>query len=165
MKKLLILIVMFVFVSAVFAESFSSAEDYTLAYFKKLNATQTKLTYMNKKGSLAKIGTETVNGNISGTLFYDVKIKGMGAVITLRYTNYCDEAGWTFDGAIITHSNMAQNGTFSGIIKVTGVSPAQVCYDNVLLAKGAPGGGFYLTTLPELPPEKIDYTLYFKSKE
>ena len=120
---------------------------------------------MNKKGSLAKIGTETVNGSISGTLFYDVKIKGMGAVITLRYTNYCDEDGWTFDGEIITHSNMAQNGTFSGTIKVTGVLPAEICYDNVLLAKGAPGGGYYLTNLPGQPPAKIDYTLYLKSKE
>lgn len=48
---------------------------------------------MNKKSSLAKVGTETVNGLISGTCFYDVKIKGAGAIVTLRYTNYCDEAG------------------------------------------------------------------------
>ena len=94
-------------VSVMFAQAAkNSADDYALTFFKKLNDTQTKLTYMNKAGSLEKIGTETVNGNISGTLFYDVKVKGMGAVVTLRYTNYCDEEGWTFDGEILTYSNM-----------------------------------------------------------
>ena len=164
MKKLFIMIIALVFVSLVFAEP-SAIEEYTLTYFKKLNRTQDKLTYMNKKSALAKVGTETVNGNISGTLFYDVKIKGLGAVITLRYTNYCDEEGWTYDGEIITHSNMAQSGTFSGIIKVTGSSPAEICYDNVTMSKAKPQGGYYLVTLPETPPEKIDYTLYLKSKE
>ena len=130
---------------------------------KSLNKTQEKLTYMHKKSSLAKVGTETINGNISGTLFYDVKIKGMGAVVTLRYSNYCDEEGWIFDGDIITHSNMAQNGNFSGTIKVTGVSPSEVCYDNVVMKKGRPADGFYLLKLPDTPPAKINYTVYLES--
>ena len=165
MKKLITLIFAFLITVAVFAEAPASAEDYTLNYFKKLNKTQEKLTYMHKKSSLAKVGTETVNGSISGTLFYDVKIKGLGAVVTLRYTNYCDEEGWIYDGEIITRANMAQNGTFSGIIKVSGVSPSEVCYDNVIMKKGQPQGGYYLLTQPDLPPAKVDYTLYLKSKE
>lgn len=165
MKKLFCLVFGLLLVLAVFAQDLTIAEDYTLNYFKKLNKTQDKLTYMHKKSSLAKVGTETVNGDISGTLFYDVKIKGMGAVVTLRYTNYCDEEGWVYDGEIITHANMSQNGTFSGIIKVTGVSPSEVCYDNVIMKKGQPQGGYYLLTQPDLPPVKIDYTLYLKSKD
>lgn len=168
MKKLIGIAIIFLCFAAAFAEApegYSSIEDYTLTYFKKLNKTQDKLTYMNKKSALAKVGTETVSGSISGTLFYDVKIKGMGAVITLRYTNYSDESGWIFDGEIITHSNMAQNGEFSGTIKVTGDTPAEICYDNVRMAKAKPQAGYYLVTLPETPPQKIDYTLYLKSKE
>ncbi len=168
MKKLIGIAIIFLCFAAAFAEApegYSSIEDYTLTYFKKLNKTQEKLTYMHKKSSLAKVGTETVNGGISGTLFYDVKIKGLGAVVTLRYTNYCDEEGWIYDGEIITHSNMAQNGKFSGTIKVSGVSPAEVCYDNVIMQKGSPADGFYLLTLPGTPPAKMVYTLYLESTE
>ncbi len=168
MKKLIGIAIIFLCFAAAFAEApegYSSIEDYTLTYFKKLNKTQKKLTYMHKKSSLAKVGTETVNGSISGTLFYDVKIKGLGAIVTLRYTNYCDESGWIYDGDIITHSNMAQNGEFSGIIKVTGDTTAEICYDNVIMQKGSPADGFYLLTLPGTPPAKIDYKLYLKSKE
>lgn len=84
---------------------------------------------MNKKGSLAKVGTETVNGNISGTVFYDVKIKVAGAVVT---------------------------------------PSLEVCYDNVLLVNGVPGGGKYMVsnlTSPTTPPTQIDYSVYLKSKE
>jgi hypothetical protein len=145
--------------------STSSADDYAFTFFKKLNDTQTKLTYMNKSGSLEKIGTETVNGNISGTLFYGVKIKGAGAEVTLRYTNYCDEAGWIFDGEILTRSNMMQNGTFTGTIKVKGDFPGEVCYDKVIMKKGMPASGKYLVRVSNASPAEVDYTAYLKSKE
>ena len=156
-------------VSAAFAQS-PSADEAALTFFKKMNETQTKLTYLNKKSSLAKVGTETVNGNISGTLFYDVKIKGAGGIVTLRYTNYCDEEGWVFDGEIITKSNMSQNGTFTGTVKMTtpqgsSTPGLEVNYDNVLLKKGAPGDGYYLVTISGAAAEKVDYSVYLKSKE
>ena len=169
MKKIITILIAlsFLFVSGAFAEGGAAAspEDYALTFFKKLNETQKKLTYMNKKGSLEKVGTETVNGNLSGSLFYDVKIKGMGADVTLRYTNYCDEEGWVFDGEIITHSNMAQNGTFEGSIKISGINPGEVTYDKVLLKKGQPGGGNYLVTTPGFSNAQVEYTVYLKSKE
>ena len=179
MKKFFLITIVFALFSVFFAfadapsPSQKEIEDYALLFFKKLNDTQTKLTYMNKKNPMAKIGTETVKGDISGSVFYDVQIKGAGAVVTLRYTNYCDEKGWIFDGEILTRSNMSQNGTFSGTIKVTSpasaetyqISQAEISYDNVLLVKGAPGDGFYLLTLPQKPAQKVDYSFYLKSKE
>lgn len=133
------------------------------------------------------MGTETVNGLVSGSVFYNVKIKGAGGLVsgsvfydvkirgagghvTLRYTNYCDEEGWIFDGEIITNSNMAQNGSFTGTVKMTapqgsGTPSLEVCYDNVLLKKGAPGDGYYLVTIADSAPEKVDYSVYQKSKE
>jgi len=169
MKKFFTIIISTLLFCILFAET-PSADDAALTFFKKLNETQTRLTYMNKKGSLAKVGTETVNGIISGTVFYDVKIKGTGAIVTLRYTNYCDEAGWIFDGEIITNSNMAQNGTFTGTVKMqtpesSSTPNLEVCYDNVKLVKGEPGSGYYLVTLPDSNPEKVDYTIYLKSKK
>ena len=56
MKKLFCISVILFLITALFAQSavtadFSdSAEAYALTFFKKLNQTQTKLTYMNKKG-------------------------------------------------------------------------------------------------------------------
>ena len=181
MKKLFCLIAILLFSAFLFAQNVqtsvggvdlaATAEENALFFFRKFNQTQTKLTYMNKKGSLAKVGTETVKGDISGTIFYDVKIKGAGAIVTLRYTNYCDEAGWIYDGEIITKSNMAQNGTFSGTIIMTSPAPEkcpslQVCYDNVILVKGAPGGGYYqIKKINDQFIHQVDYTMYLKSKE
>ena len=174
MKKILCLFIIFLMMFIAFAESTSSSSaqtaspsDYALTFFKKLNKTQEKLTYMHKKGNLEKVGTETVNGDISGTLFYDVKIKGMGAVVTLRYTNFCDEEGWVYDGEILTYSNMSQDGHFTGTIKVTGTYPAEICYDKVIMKNGAPGDGFYTVSFPNQPgtPAQVDYAVYLESKK
>ena len=169
MKKLFAFILSSFLFCFLFAET-PSAEDCALTFFKKLNETQTRLTYLNKKSSLGKVGTETLNGLVSGTVFYDVKIKGAGALVTMRYTNYCDEAGWIFDGEILTNSNMSQNGTFSGTVKMktpegSDTPDLELCYDNVQLVKGEPGSGYYLVTLPDSNPEKVDYTIYLKSKK
>ncbi len=169
MKKIICFTVLLLLTMIAFAEgtkSAGSADDYALTFFKKLNKTQEKLTYMHKKGNLAKVGTETVNGNISGTLFYDVKIKGMGAVVTLRYTDFCDEEGWVYDGEVLTYSNMSQDGHFEGTIKVSGIEPAEICYDKVIMKNGAPGDGFYAVSFPNQQgtPAKVDYSVYLKSK-
>ena len=165
MKKIITLIFSFLLLSVIYADPSKNPQEYTLNFFKKFNKTQKKLTYMNKPGSLEKMGTETVNGDISCTVFYDVKVKGLGAVVTLRYTNYCDEEGWIFDGEILTHSNMAQNGTFEGTIKVIGEAPGEISYDKVILKKGLPGGGDYLVTTPDFKNAEVSYTVYLKSKE
>ena len=173
MKKLLSIIISFFLICSVFAQTSpsqaGSVEEHALTFFKKLNETQTRLTYLNKKSSLGKVGTETVNGLISGTCFYDVKLKGAGAIVTMRYTNYCDEAGWIFDGEIITHSNMSQNGNFTGTVKMktpagSGTPELEVCYDNVKLVKGEPGSGNYIVTLKGSAPAEVIYSTYQKSK-
>ncbi len=170
MKKLFFLFAAFLLASVLFAQEaaepdfVNSADDYALTFFKKLNETQEKLTYMNKSSSLEKVGTETVTGNISGTLFYDVKIKGMGAEVTLRYTNYCDETGWTFDGEVITTSSMLQNGSFKGTIKVQGIAPGQIVYDDVVMKKGKPASGNYIITNSKFKNAKVSYTVFLKSK-
>lgn len=162
MKKLISLSIIFLMLSFITAQT---AESYALSFFQKFNETQKRLTYMNKKSSLAKVGTETVNGLISGTVFYDVKIKGAGAEVTLRYNNYCDEEGWIFDGEIITHSNMAQNGSFEGKIVVSGKEPGEIIYDKVKLVKGNPGDGVYLVLQPGKELQEVSYSVYLDSRK
>lgn len=141
-----------------------SDEEYFVKYTTMLNHTQKRLTYMNKKNALAKVGTETIDGLISGTLFYDVKIKGMGGVVTLRYTNYCDEEGWVFNGEIITKSNMSQNGTLSGKVIISGDFPGTIYYDNVILKDGKPGDGTYGVEQNDSNREEVSYTYFFKAE-
>ena len=166
MKKLIVLIFVLLFFMPIFAQSdFSDTDDYAFTFFKKLNETQNKLTYMNKSGALEKIGTETVKGDISGTLYYSVKIKGLGAVVVLRYTNYSDEAGWTYDGELFVYSNMVQDGTLGGFIEVTGDFPGLIDYENVQIKNGKPCSGYYLVSRSGKQAERVDYKVYLKSKE
>ncbi|MCR4579546.1 MAG: hypothetical protein K5681_04280 [Treponema sp.] len=180
MKKLISILSLLIFLAGLYAQGLAhggetsggegplgqvGSEEYALTFFKMMNETQTKLTYMNKKSAMAKVGTETVHGDISGTLFYDVQIKGLGALVTLRYTNYCDREGWTFDGEILTRSNMSQNGTFEGTVKVRGLAPGELVYDKVALVKGNPGDGNYLVRRPGQADAEVSYKVYLKSKE
>ena len=80
MKKLLCILISFFIIFSVFAQASSTAtstaEEHALTFFKKMNETQKRLTYLNKKSSLAKVGPETVNGLISGTCFYEGDDRG-----------------------------------------------------------------------------------------
>ena len=133
MKKLFCLIAILLFSAFLFAQNVqtsvggvdlaATAEENALFFFRKFNQTQTKLTYMNKKGSLAKVGTETVKGDISGTI-----------IMTSPAPEKCPSL--------------------------------QVCYDNVILVKGAPGGGYYqIKKINDQSIHQVDYTVYLKSKE
>lgn len=119
---------------------------------------------MNKKNAMAKVGTETIYGLKSGSLYYNVKIKGLGAVVTLHYENYADEDGWLFDGDIITTSNMAQNGTLDGAITVKGDCPGTVYYDKVILKDGKPGDGTYGVKQEGNERTEVSYKLYFEAE-
>lgn len=164
-KKLFFLPLAMLFFCAYAQETKLSDEEYFVKYIEELDKTQSYLTYMNKKGSLAKMGTETIEGKISGTLFYTVKIKGIGAEVILRYTNFCVEEGWTFDGDIIVNSNMAQDGPIAGTITVSGEKPAKVYYDDIYMKKGMPASGNYEVEQEGFPRGKVPYTVYVNLKK
>lgn len=149
--------------SEVQTEELNSAESYFIEYLNAINKTQKRLVLMNKKGALAKLGEETIEGLISGTLNYKAKIKGFGAVITITYTNYSDEDGWIFNGQIITKSNMGGNGPMEGIVTVEGNIPGKVYYEKAELVKGAPGKGTYGIEKEDLTRTEVPYTTFFKA--
>lgn len=166
MKKLsLLLIILFSLPFLYSQERKYSDEEYFVKYMEELDKTQVRLTYMNKKNAMSKMGTETIEGKISGTLFYTVKIKGVGAEILLRYTDFCEEEGWIFNGDILVHSNMNQDGTFSGTIAVNGTSPGKVYYDDVKMKKGMPSAGNYEIEQEGFPKGKVPYTVYVNLKK
>lgn len=88
-------------------------------YNKNIASSQKKLTLMHKPSDLDKVGSETVKGNISGTLGYNAKVAGLGAEITMPYTNYADHfisddsslgIKFILNGNTDTTSNMSANG-------------------------------------------------------
>lgn len=166
MKKFLILSFLLLIWGNSFAqEQKLTDEKYYLEYIEQIEETQSYLTYMNNKSALAKIGTETINGKISGTLFYTVKIKGLGAEVILKYDNLCNEEGWIFDGSIIVTSDMLSNGNISGTITVSGNKPAIVYYDGVEMKKGDPAAGCYGVQQEGQPRGEVPYTVYLNWKQ
>lgn len=116
-------------------------------YNKVVLSSQKKLTLMHKPNDLDKVGSETVKGTISGTLGYNAKVAGLGAEITMPYTNYadnfiCDDSsiGITFilNGNMDTTSNMSANGNmhetvqcYSKIIDVTDSASIGSTFENL----------------------------------
>ena len=69
---------------------YTPQEQFFIDYSIQQDLTQTRLVLMNKKGNLAKLGEETINGKISGTLHYKTSVKGLKGIVTLTYTNYSE---------------------------------------------------------------------------
>lgn len=94
-------------------------EQWFREYNKNIASSQKKLTLMHKPSDLDKVGSESVKGNISGTLGYNAKVAGLGAEITMPYTNYADHfisddstlgIRFILNGNTDTTSNMSANG-------------------------------------------------------
>ena len=145
---------------AVAEKDFSyTEEDFFIDYTLKQKASQDRLVLLNKKGNMAKLGEEKIEGLISGSLHYKTKVKGLKGIVTLTYSNYSDEEGWIFDGQIITKANMAADGTLDGCVSVKNIG--KVYYEKVILKDGKAGGGTYGIELEGGPKKEVDYKLYF----
>ena len=136
-----------------------TADQWFREYNKTVRNSQGKLTYMHKPNDMEKLGTETVNGDIKGTLYYNAKVAGMGAYITMKYENYADfyimgekDLGEYFicTGNTDTTSNMSANGNMLGTVVCTGMYPGSVKYDGLLIKGGAAGGGAYAVTTKDM---------------
>ncbi len=67
-----------------------TADQWFREYNKTVMHSQSKLTLMHKSNDMDKLGSETVNGDISGSLTYKSSVAGLGAEIKMPYTNYSD---------------------------------------------------------------------------
>jgi len=125
-------------------------------WFREYNKTainsQTKLTLMHKPNDTDKLGKETVKGTISGTLSYNAVIDGLGAKITMPYTDYADFYAcgdevlgvyFLLNGNTNTSSNMSGNGSMNGNVICKGMYPGTAGYNNLGIRGGAAGAGYY----------------------
>lgn len=129
--------------------------QYVREYIKTTLNSQKKLTLMHKSGNTAKLGTETANGAISGTLSYDAHVSGVSGRVIMEYKNYADfyimddkSLGVYFllNGNTNTSAGMDTNGTMDGTVTVKGMYPGSVSYNAIKIKGGAAGGGTYGVT-------------------
>ncbi|MDE5898595.1 MAG: hypothetical protein K2H09_04955 [Treponemataceae bacterium] len=134
-----------------------TAEQWFREYDKNITSSQAKLSLMHKPNNLDKVGSETINGAISGTLGYTASVQGLSARIIMPYKNYADfyipgttEPIFILNGNTNTTSNISANGTMDGTVACTGMYPGEVKYDYVQVKGGAAGGGYYPVTTKDL---------------
>ena len=150
-------------------------EQWFLEYNKTVKRSQAKLTLMHKDGTNA-LGSESINGDIRGSLSYNASMAGLGARIIMRYTDYADyyisnnpDFGIYFllNGESNTTANMSANGTMDGTTTadVSGMYPGYTKYDNLQIKGGGAGGGTYLVSTKDkngktiLAEGDVDWTL------
>ena len=144
-------------------------------YNKTVKKSQSKLTLMHKAGTGA-LGSEDVTGDISGTLEYVAKMDGLGARITMHYTNYAEfyvnndkNLGVLFllNGDTNTSANMSANGNMDGTNTAhkSGMYPGYAKYDNLEIKGGGAGGGYYVVCVQDkngntvLPEGNVSWTV------
>ena len=129
-------------------------EQWFREYNKTVKKSQDRLTLMHKSGTGA-LGSESVNGGISGSLAYKAEMAGLGARITMHYTDYAefyiggDEANGVYfllTGDTNTTANMSANGTMDGTNRAhkDGMYPGYAKYDKLEIKGGGAGGGYYI---------------------
>lgn len=136
-------------------------ETLFVEFSRKVKISWDRLTLMNKKSNLDKLGQETINGMKNGTLSYKTKLSGLSGVVTMDYKNYSDDENWVFNNTILTKANMFGNGTMSGQIDVTGMYPCTVYYDKVIIKNSGTGGGTYGIKPAGNERKEMDYKLSF----
>jgi hypothetical protein len=143
-------------------------EQYLIEYNKTMSSGLKKLTYMHKPGSTDKLGTETKYGTISGSIYYNAAMSGLGARIIIQLSNYADfyiendpinGVYFTLNGNSNTSANMSSNGTMDGTINCTGMYPGSVSYDRIEIKGGAAGGGTYGVTHQGFSTKNDPYTV------
>ena len=113
-------------------------ERYFLEYSKALQSSHQKLTFMNKPGTMSKLGSEQKQGSISGSLLYDAHVAGLGGRVIMQYERYADfyidnnstlGPYFVLTGNMNTTASMNQSGTMDGTVQVSGMYPGRVYYD------------------------------------
>ena len=126
-----------------------SAWQYMREECKTIESSHKKLTYMNKPNNFDKMGTETQDGDISGSVYYNAS---MSAYVTMTYTNYADfyingnkSLGiyFLFNGNTNTSANISANGHMEKTLGCNGMYPGSVIYDNIQIKGGNAAGGTY----------------------
>jgi hypothetical protein len=141
---------------------------YMREYNKTVKRSQNKLTLMHKSGTTSKLGSETISGDICGTLSYNASVQGLGGRVIMQYSGYADyyinsdsSLGYYFflNGNTNTSASMDQSGSMDGTVICKGMYPGTIGYENVKIIGGAANGGYYVITPDGFDPGNVSYTV------
>ncbi len=118
-----------------------------------------KMTIMNAKSALKKLGKEETTGNKTGKFSYDAKVKGMGGVATMTYQNYSDDNQVFFTGDMITKADMTSSGTMDGSVRMTGMYNGNIYFENLVIKEALPYAGTYGVKPDGTTRKEVDYSL------
>jgi hypothetical protein len=144
-----------------------SHESFFREYMKTVESSHKKLTHMHKRGSMNKLGSERVQGAVSGSLSYQARIAGLGGRVIMQYENYADfyiddssALGPCFilSGNTNTSASMNQSGTMDGTVNVSGMYKGRIHYDKIQIRNGAAGGGTYGVEMEGFPRAELSWT-------
>jgi hypothetical protein len=144
-------------------------EQYILEYNKTMGAALKKLTLMYKADAMAKLGSETKKGAISGNISYNATYSlGSDARIIIQLTDYADfniendpakGVYFILNGNSNTKANTSSNGSMDGTVTCSGMYPGKIYYDRVEIKGGAAGNGTYGVEPEGFPRKEINYTI------
>lgn len=116
---------------------------YMNTYNESISASHHKLTLMNKRYALSKLGKETITGDMTGEVFYHARVRGFGGVVTLSYRDFEEYPGWVLRGNTDVKANIWANGKMLKTVQCVGMYPGAVNYDHIKIKKGKAKGGYY----------------------
>lgn len=128
---------------------------YMNAYNESISASHHKLTLMNKRYALSKLGKETIEGDMNGEVFYHARVRGFFGVVTLDYRDFEDISGWTLRGNTDVKANIWANGKMLKTVRCVGMYPGAVNYDHIKIKKGKAHGGYYTVSRVGFPDAEI----------
>ena len=120
-----------------------------------------KMTIMNAKSALKKLGKEETTGNKTGKFLYEAKVKGMGGLATMTYQNYSDDNIVFFNGDMITKADMTSSGTMDGQMQMSGMYNGTIYFENITIKESKASAGTYGVKPHGTTRKEIEYSWNF----
>ena len=133
-------------------------EAFYVFFNTTLKKSYPKMTIMNTKSALKKLGKEETTGDKSGKFLYEAKVKGMGGLATMTYQNYSDDNLIFFTGDMITKADMTSSGTMDGSMRMTGMYNGTIYFENVVIKESKAHAGTYGVKPDGTRRKEIEYS-------
>ena len=136
-------------------------EAFYVFFNTTLKKSYPKMTIMNAKSALKKLGKEETTGDKTGKFLYEAKVKGMGGLATMTYQNYSDDNIVFFNGDMITKADMTSSGTMDGQMQMSGMYNGTIYFENVTIKESKASAGTYGVKPQGAQRKEIEYSWNF----
>lgn len=146
----------------------AEAIDFYNACNQTVQSCHRKMTLMNKRKNIQKLGKETARGTISGSVSYSAEVVGFGADVKMIYVNYSDRAGYVLNGRTSIRGKVDGSAAIKGTVRISdsfGNELGSICYDRLVIRKGNAADGGYIVTLAGRDPVFVQWDEVIQSEE